>query len=116
VSDSVSRRLSADPAVLLRFPGYSAVIVYARGLENSESDAESIRGLREAEAFVRANLSEPASEHPHLQAWRNTFSAFGAKPSKYLCSAEALLKRVLKGDEIPAINRVVDAYNAVSLR
>ena len=109
-------RLRADPAVLARFPAYSAVIVYARGLGNGESDADSIRGLREAEAFVRAQLAEPVSAHPHLAAWRNAFSAFGAKPSKYLCSAEALVKRVLKGDEIPAINRVVDAYNAVSLR
>jgi DNA/RNA-binding domain of Phe-tRNA-synthetase-like protein len=41
--------------------------------------------------------------------------AFGCKPSRYPCSAEALLKRVARGDELPAINRLVDLYNAVSI-
>ena len=110
------RRLQVDPAILDRFPGYTAAVIYARDLENGESDARGAEILREAEDFVRAHLREPASAHPHLQAWRSAFSAFGAKPSKFLCSAEALVKRVLKGEELPAIDRVVDAYNAVSLR
>src|SRR5262249_46344623 len=99
-----------------RFPGYTAAIVYAHGLDNGESDGESAQWLRDAEDHVRAHVAEPASSHPHLAAWRTTFSAFGSKPSKFLCSAEALVKRTLKGEEIPPISRVVDAYNAVSLR
>ena len=109
-------RLKIDPAVAARFPQYTAAVVYAFDLDNGASDAESASGLREAEALVRAHLPEPASAHSHLAAWRATFSAFGSKPSKFLCSAEALVRRVLKGEEIPPINRVVDAYNAVSLR
>lgn len=112
----MSVRLQVAPEILEKFPDYTAVVLYARNLENGESDAASAKWLREAEAFARASLTEPLSAHPHLQAWRATFSAFGSKPSKYLCSAEALLKRVLRGEEIPAINRVVDAYNAVSIR
>ncbi|HET9795048.1 MAG TPA: phenylalanine--tRNA ligase beta subunit-related protein [Thermoanaerobaculia bacterium] len=109
-------RLRIEPAVLERFSGYTAAVVYAHGLDNGDSGAESSSWLRDAEARVRASVVEPASAHPHLAAWRSAFSAFGAKPSKFLCSAEALVKRVLKGEEIPPINRVVDAYNAVSLR
>jgi DNA/RNA-binding domain of Phe-tRNA-synthetase-like protein len=109
-------RLKVDARVLERFPDYTAIVLYASNLENGESDAESIAILRDAEAFARTQSSEPASSHPHIQAWRNVFSAFGAKPSKFPCSAEALLKRVLRGDELPPINRIVDAYNAVSIR
>ena len=110
------RRLRIDPTVAGRFPKYTAAVVYATGLGNGESDADSAGWLRDAEAFVRASVADPASAHPHLAAWRTVFSAFGSKPSKFLCSAEALVRRVLKGEEIPPINRVVDAYNAVSLR
>lgn len=109
-------RLRVDSGILERFPAYSAVILYARNLENGESDAVSAAWLREAEAVARKSIAEPVSSHPHIQAWRTTFSAFGSKPSKYLCSAEALLKRVLRGEQLPSINRVVDAYNAVSIR
>jgi DNA/RNA-binding domain of Phe-tRNA-synthetase-like protein len=49
-------------------------------------------------------------DHPHLRAWRDAFRSFGAK--RYLSSAEALIRRA---DELPAINRLVDLYNAVSM-
>jgi DNA/RNA-binding domain of Phe-tRNA-synthetase-like protein len=48
-------------------------------------------------------------DHPHLVAWREAFRAFGAK--RYQCSAEALIRR-----DFPRINRLVDLYNAVSVR
>jgi DNA/RNA-binding domain of Phe-tRNA-synthetase-like protein len=53
-------------------------------------------------------------DHPHLAAWREAFRAFGAK--RYFCSAEALIRRVVSGDGLPSINRLVDLYNEVSVR
>ena len=49
----------------------------------------------------------------HLDAWRAAYRAFGAKPQRTPCSAEALRRRA--GDA-PAVNRLVDAYNALSQR
>jgi DNA/RNA-binding domain of Phe-tRNA-synthetase-like protein len=57
---------------------------------------------------------EPAPlDHPHLLAWREAFRAFGAKPKRYQCSAEALIRRI---EDFPRVNRLVDLYNAVSVR
>jgi DNA/RNA-binding domain of Phe-tRNA-synthetase-like protein len=100
-----------------RFPGYTGLIVYAHGLVNGPSDEASVARLRAAEVAARAAFvdTRPA-DHPHLAAWRAAFGAFGAKPSKYPCSVEALLSRTLKGQDLPAINRCVDLYNVVSLR
>ena len=70
--------------------------------------------LAAAERAV-ASFVERATEHPHIAAWRGAFSAFGAKPKKYPCSAEALVGRVLKGQALPRINVLVDLYNAVSV-
>ena len=44
------------------------------------------------------------------------FKAFGAKPKRTPCSALALRKRVQRDGMMPAIDPVVDLYNAVSLR
>ena len=52
--------------------------------------------------------SPGAADAPHLAAWRAAFSAFGAKPSRYPSSAEALAARVLRGDALPRVNRLVD--------
>ena len=110
-------RLKADPAVLQRFPGYSGRIVYAYGLANAESGGESSEILGAAETEARRMFASVAvASHPHIEAWRGAYGAFGSKPSKYLCSAEALLRRVLKGEPLLRINCFVDIYNAVSIR
>jgi DNA/RNA-binding domain of Phe-tRNA-synthetase-like protein len=95
---------------------YQAIVVEASGLRNGPSDDDSLALLREAEARARLRLAGgPASALPEIAAWRTTTAAFGCKPSRYPCSAEALLKRVARGDELPAINRLVDLYNAISV-
>lgn len=112
-----SGRLTVDDAVAERFDDYAAVVLYAEGLTNGPSNADSVEALaRGADAARRSLAGRPASEHPHMAAWRSAFRAFGAKPSRYPSSAEALLKRVLRGENPPPINRLVDAYNAISLQ
>jgi DNA/RNA-binding domain of Phe-tRNA-synthetase-like protein len=59
---------------------------------------------------VPVGVDPAAVDHPHLEAWREAFRAFGAK--RYRCSAEALIQRA---DALPRINRLVDLYNAVSM-
>ncbi len=109
-------RLRLDPAIAERFPDYSALIIYAHGLTNGPSDSDSVAALRVAEEGARAAFGamKPATQ-PHIAAWRQAFGAFGAKPSRFPCSVEALLDRTLRGRDLPAINRIVDRYNAVSI-
>lgn len=53
---------------------------------------------------------------PGIAAWRRAYRAFGIKKTSYRSSVERLVKNVLAGSALPAINPFVDAYNAVSLR
>jgi DNA/RNA-binding domain of Phe-tRNA-synthetase-like protein len=109
--------LRVDPTIHERFPGYAVLLLYAFDLHIGPSDDWSVELLRAAESEARQVFGvAKASSHPHVAAWREAFSAFGAKPSKYPSSVEALLSRVLRGQELPTINRVVDLYNAVSIR
>lgn len=102
--------------ILERHPDYVALVLFAHGIGNGSGDEASERGLAEAEASLRARGLQSAKEHPHIAAWRAAFSAFGAKPSRFPSSAEALAARVLKGGELPRVNLLVDLYNAVSVR
>jgi DNA/RNA-binding domain of Phe-tRNA-synthetase-like protein len=52
----------------------------------------------------------------HLTAWADVFRRFGAKPQRTPCSAEALRKRVLRDGSVPAIDPIVDLYNAISIQ
>src|SRR3954471_14713246 len=97
-------------------PDYVALVLLASGLTNGPSDADSQAQLATAEAHLLASGLNRATDHPHIGAWRSAFSAFGAKPSRYPSSAEALISRVLKGQALPRVNALVDLYNAISVR
>jgi DNA/RNA-binding domain of Phe-tRNA-synthetase-like protein len=110
-------QLEIDPRVTQKFPGYTVAIIYARGLDNRHGEDECLHLLRLAEQVQRLNLgNRPPSAHEHITAWRKAIATCGGKPGDYPTSVEALLKRVLKGTDLPSINPLVDLYNALSIQ
>jgi DNA/RNA-binding domain of Phe-tRNA-synthetase-like protein len=96
----------ADTVRELR-PDYRALLVVAEQLRAGPSDEWSESLLADAEAHA-ASL-----DHPHVLAWAEAFRAFGAKPQRTRPSVTALLRRV---PGLPRVDRLTDAYNAVSVR
>lgn len=110
-------RLKVDPAIFEKFPQARVMVLYANGFQNSPSTDESRALIQETIDDIFDNFPyDKPSDHPHIIAWRQVFSAFGAKPKKYHCSAEALIKRVLKDGDLPKINHFVDIYNCLSMK
>lgn len=99
-----------------KFPGYVRGVVVGTGLTNGESSAELTSLLRSAESSVRNQLNvETLAEHPRMASWREAYRSFGAKPSKFRPSIEAMVRRVLRNEELPSISALVDIGNVVSL-
>ncbi|MFF2730790.1 B3/4 domain-containing protein [Streptomyces sp. NPDC058008] len=97
-------------------PGFTYLAVEARGLVNGPSDEASSALLDDAGRRLAERLDGRAPhEDPHVAAWREAYAAFGAKPSRTRNSAEALARRALTDAGLPRVNRLVDAYNAVSV-
>ncbi len=55
-------------------------------------------------------------EDYRIVPYRTAFRLLNINPNKYLCSIEALAKRVQKKPELPHINSLVDIGNALSLK
>ena len=100
------------PEVYALRPDFMALSIQAANASNAPSDNHSFGLLREACHNI---VTEPWAE-AHLESWREAYRGFGAKPQRTPCSAEALRKRALRDNALPAVNAVVDLYNAVSLR
>ncbi|MGY5036487.1 B3/B4 domain-containing protein [Streptomyces sp. 900116325] len=97
-------------------PGFTYLAVEARGLVNGESNEDSSALLDDATRRLVARLDGRAPhEDPHVAAWRDAYTAFGAKPSRTRNSAEALARRALTDAGLPRINVLVDLYNAISV-
>ena len=67
-----------------------------------------------AMAAAFAGVSIP--DHPRIAPWRTAYRAFGAKPKDHPSSIENLVRRAAKGQRLPHVSKLVDLYNAVSLR
>lgn len=108
---------SISPEVFAKYPGYVRGVVLAFGVTNGETPPELARMMREAEEQLRGSLKlEGLVDQPRIRSWREAFRAFGAKPSDYRPSIEALVRRVLHGDALPLINTLVDLGNLVSIQ
>ena len=109
-------KFSVHSDIFDRFPGLNLGMVVASGIDNQGQIEDLQRKIREKKEEIQQKfLSETLSLHPNIQAWRNAYAAFGAKPKKYSSSIESLCRMVLKGMELRSINKLVDIYNYVSL-
>jgi lysyl-tRNA synthetase class 2 len=109
--------LRIEPRLLDTFPGIVLGVVVARGIDNRGEAPELDGLLRAEEERVRSELGGVTlSEHPRIASWREAYRKFGVTPKRATSSIENLLRRVLKGEAVRHVNRLVDLYNVVSLR
>jgi hypothetical protein len=113
---AVEEPQSIIAGVRMLAPGFTHVAIEAHGLVNGPSTEASSALLDDAARRLAVRLDGRAPhEDPHMVAWRDTYTAFGSKPSRTRNSAEALAKRALTDAGLPRINVLVDLYNAISV-
>lgn len=110
-------KFHVEDRVFQVLPDYCVGVVVACGIDNHVPNARIDGMLDEAvaafaEEFKDVNLKEDARIVP----FRDAFRKLGINPNKFMCSIEALAKRVQKKGELPHINAVVNVGNAVSLK
>lgn len=94
--------------------GWDLFWVLLEGVPGHEQELAALR--RSVSERARAELSlETLSSVPTVAALRRLFKAAGCDPGRYRPSSEALLRRVLKGEDLPAIHLLVDLNNCLSV-
>ncbi|SEG94632.1 B3/B4 domain-containing protein (DNA/RNA-binding domain of Phe-tRNA-synthetase) [Nonomuraea solani] len=96
--------ISVDDAVFALRPDFAVLIMTAHGLRNGPTDDRSRVWLAEASA--------QEIQGDKIDAWKEAYKAFGAKPQRTRPSVDALTRRM----PLPEINQVVDAYNSISVK
>ncbi len=86
-------------------------------IKNAPSGEDLLKAIQETLDETSASLStEDISSIPPLHATRQAYKALGKDPSRYRPSAEALLRRVVKGKGLYHVNNVVDTLNLISVK
>jgi DNA/RNA-binding domain of Phe-tRNA-synthetase-like protein len=108
---------SVAEEIFARFPDYVRGVVVAYEVANGPTPLALVDDLRAAEAAVRSRLTlETLTAEPRIAAWREAFRKAGIKPSEFRASVEAMARRALREQALPAINTLVDIGNILSLR
>lgn len=100
------------------FEGLVIGVVLAKGIDNKTDSLEVGALLLSIQNDLDNRFVglESPSQHQNITPWRQAYKRFGADPHDYRCSSEALARRVLRGDKIGRINKLVDLYNYISLK
>lgn len=92
-------------------------VVVVKGFDNKKNISfindffnESMKEYRKKFDGVKVKESEL------ITPYRDAFTKLGINPNKYMCSIEALITRISKGNSIPSISPIVDLCNALSLK
>jgi len=106
-----------DKQVSAKFPELAISIGSINNVHIEKENAQ-IQALREIvyeEARAKYNI-ENLKNNQTVRAYRDFYWKLGIDPTKTRPSGEALLRRILHGEELPRILTAVDAYNLASMK
>lgn len=113
----MNNSFSVENKVFDVLPNYCVGVIRA-SLPNKSTGAVAVKELfqREVRLFAQKYKDTPLRESKNITAYRLALLKTGINPNKFLCSIEALSRRVQKGGVLPEIDPVVDLGNALSLK
>jgi DNA/RNA-binding domain of Phe-tRNA-synthetase-like protein len=108
--------LKLDPELSSKFPTLSARItnIHEVNIKPQNPELEAFKMQVFEEAAEKWNVEE-LKDNQVFRAYRDFFWKVRVDPTKTRPAAEALLRRILRGNPLPTINTLVDAYNLASV-
>ena len=102
--------------VRARFEGLSLGIAIVEDVNVKSKCEELSAEIERCEMEIRRSIKiEDLKDLPIIRAYRDFYWRIKIDPTKQRPSAEALIRRILRGKSIPRINCAVDAYNLASI-
>jgi len=109
--------LTIDMRLKKRFPEIKVPVCEIRGVMVEKLNTMPEKFKEELMEQVRERYDlESLKDEPILRAYRDFFWRVGIDPTKNRPAAEALIRRILQGKNMPSINTLVDSYNLASIK
>ena len=108
-------QISVSPELLSVWPDAAlGVLVYTA--EVKASDEKQLADFEAALVRLAGEYQlDTVTKNPHVDATRRAYKALGKSPSEYRNSAEAMLRRIVKGSGLYHINNVIEVNNLISV-
>ncbi|WP_432360790.1 B3/B4 domain-containing protein [Sporosarcina sp. UB5] len=110
-------KITIDENLFQHMPNLKLGIIHYTKITVSESP-QMLKGrlqLFQEQLFFELD-TKPLTDFPGIKEWRETWKAFGADPSRYRPSAEALFRRIKKQNYLQSVHSAVDLNTFFSLQ
>lgn len=113
----MNNSFSVEKKVFEVLPDYCVGVIRA-SIPNKEGAANAVSELfrKELQRFFHQSQGVALRETKNISAYRSALQKAGINPNKFMCSIEALSRRVQKSGVLPEIDPIVDLGNAISLK
>jgi DNA/RNA-binding domain of Phe-tRNA-synthetase-like protein len=109
--------LKIDPELETCFSDLTVLTLHIKGVQTQKKSTELEKFKVEVTGQVRNDYDiDTVKDHPTFRAYRDFFWSIKIDPTKIRPAAEALIRRILAGKNLPCINTLVDAYNLASIK
>jgi len=108
--------ISISPEVKAKCPHLQLACVCASVITKEQNDKLWERINLTLEDIQSTTQVEDISKTPTIQSSRKAYKALGKDPARYRLSAEAMLRRIVKGKGLYKINNLVDLLNLISVQ
>ena len=110
-------RLKIEKGLQKKFPGLAVEIIGFEGvdIQLNNNILEDFKTIVYQDIKKKWTLDD-LREYPQFRAYRDFFWKMGIDPTKTRPAAEALIRRILRGNSLFKINTFVDTYNLVSMK
>jgi DNA/RNA-binding domain of Phe-tRNA-synthetase-like protein len=107
-------RLDADLGA--KFPGLYTIVTHIRNVRIAQQnrDLEVFKTQVFTETQNKWNIDD-LKDNQVFRSYRDFFWKVKVDPTKTRPASEALVRRILRGNPLPTINTLVDAYNLASV-
>lgn len=110
-------KINIDPALLEIVPAFKLGLNHYTKITVSESPQMLKGRLQLFQEYLFFDLEDkPITDFPGIKEWREVWKLFGANPSRYHHSTEALMRRVAKQNYINPLHSAVDLNTFFSLQ
>ena len=97
-------------------PDYTALVITG-DVVNSETPEELLSLIDSLSTSIRETIAIPdINSRPGIAATREGYKKCGKDPNRYRPSQEALMRRIVKGNDLYRIDAIVDLVNLLSLQ
>lgn len=113
----MNNSFTVESKVFEVLPDYCVGVIRA-SIPNKANGVKAVRELfrKELQQFFHQYQGVALRETKNISAYRSALQKAGINPNKFMCSIEALSRRVQKDGALPEIDPIVDLGNAISLK